>query len=295
MILVTGASGRVGTALMVQLLRRPRAPLRAFVRKEFDAVRLRDRGVDAVVGDLVLGRGVDAAVRGVSTLVYLVHTVDRPGDFVAHELEAARNVVIAARAAGVARIVLLGHIAADPESPSDYLRGRWAVERAFVQSDIPCTVLRAPTIVARGSAPFELAVLAARRLPVVPEPRWMRTCTIEPVALADVVEALTAAIEERDLDGRSFDIAGPDRMLLASMVRQWADASGRHRLFVPLPADAYEGSAWLSSLLNRHSLRAARLLLGAYRARQVCVDPSRRFPLPQRPMAYRRALAHLDG
>ncbi len=295
MILVMGASGRVGTALMVQLLRESRGALRAFVRKEFDAVRLRDRGVEVAVGELVLGRGIDAAVRGVSTLVYLVHAIDRTGDFVANDLEAARNVVIAARAAGVRRIVILGHIAADPESPSTYLRGRWAVERAFVQSDIPCTVLRAATIVARGSAPFDLATLPARRLPLVPEPRWMRGCIIEPVALADVVQALTLAIDDRDLDGRSFDISGPDRMALAAMAREWAGATGRRRAYVPVPLDAFGASAWATWVLDRRSPRAARLLLEAFRARQVCADPSRRFPLPQRPMSYRQALARLDG
>lgn len=84
-------------------------------------------------------------------------------------------------------------------------------------------------------------------------------------------------------------------MSLASMVHQWADATGRHRLFVPLPTDAYEVCSWASWLMNRHGPRAARLLLGSYCARQVCADPSRRFPLPQRPVGYRQALAHLEG
>jgi uncharacterized protein YbjT (DUF2867 family) len=295
MILVAGASGRVGTALMVHLLRQPGRPLRAFVRREFDAVRLRDRSVEATVGDLVSGRGVDAAMRGVQTLVYLVHTLDRPGDFVANELEAARNVTIAARAAGVQRIILLGHIAADPESPSRYLVGRWAVERAFVQSGIPSTVLRAPTIVARGSGPFELATLFARRAPLVPQPSWFRTCVLEPVALADVVEALTLAIDDRDLDGRSFDIAGPERMTVGAMVRGWAASRGRRSAFVPVPREWYAPIAWTAWALAGYRPRAARLLLETYRARQVCTDPSRRFPLPHRPLPYAQALALLEG
>lgn len=309
MILVAGAAGRVGTALMVKLLlgqpllgqsvpgqplRQPATPLRAFVRKEFDAVRLRDRGVEATVGDLVDGRGVDAAMRGVSTLVYLVHTLDRSGDFVANELEAARNTTIAARAAGVQRIILLGHIAAEPESPSRYLVGRWAVERALVQSGIPCTVLRAPSIVARGSAPFEAVTYLARRLPVVPQPRWQRTA-IEPVALADVVEALAQSIVDRDLDGRSFDIAGPERMSVASMVRGWAAASGRRRAFVPIPFDAFGASAWAAWGIAGFRPRVARLLQQTYLARQVCADPSRRFPLSHRPLPYRQALALAEG
>lgn len=293
MILVCGAAGRVGTALMVQLLRDPPGPLRAFVRKEFDAVRLRDRGVEAIVGDLVDGRGVDAALRGVTTLIYLVHALDRPGDFVANDLEAARNVSIAARASGVERIILLGHIAADPDSPSRYLVGRWAVERALVQTGIPCTVLRAPTIVARGSGAFDVATLLARHLQLAPEPRWQRNA-IEPVALADVVEALVESIDNRDLDGRSFDIAGPERMTVAAMVHGWAAARGRHRGFVPVPTDGYGAWAWAAAAFAGYRPGVARLLVETYRARQVCTDPSRRFPLSHRPLAYRDALARIE-
>ncbi|MSP21440.1 MAG: NAD-dependent epimerase/dehydratase family protein [Dehalococcoidia bacterium] len=290
MILVAGAAGRVGTGLMVHLLRQPERPLRVFVRREFDAVRLRDRGIEAAVGDLVDGRGVDAAMRGVRTLVYLVHALDRRGDFVANDLEAARNTTLAARAAGVERIIFLGHIAAEPEVSSRYLVGRWAVERALVQSDIPCTVLRAPTIVARGSAPFELATLLARRLPVVPEFRWWRT-PIEPVALADVVEALARAIDDDELDGRSFDIAGPERMSVGAMVRGWASAAGRPRAYVPLPVDGLFVQRWASWALGGYRPRETRLLLETYLERQVCTDPSRRFPLPHRPLPLRQALA----
>lgn len=294
MILVAGAAGRVGTALMVHLLRHSDGPLRAFVRREFDAVRLRDRGVEAAVGDLVDGRGVDAAMRGVRTLVYLVHALDRRGDFVANDLEAARNTTLAARAAGVERIIFLGHIAADPEVASRYLVGRWAVERAMVQSGIPCTVLRAPTIVARGSAPFELATLLARRLPLVPEFRWHRT-PIEPVALSDVVEALARAVEDDELDGRSFDIAGPERMSVGAMVRGWAASTGRLRGYVPVPAEGLLLQPWAAWALGGYRPREARLLLEAYLERQVCADPSRRFPLSHRPLAYAQALVQADG
>jgi uncharacterized protein YbjT (DUF2867 family) len=296
-ILVAGASGAVGSALMATLLAQPageRRPLRAFVRREFDAVRLRDRGVEAVVGDLVDGRGVDPAMRGVRTLVYLVQTVGRGGDVVANDLEAARNTTLAARAAGVERIIFLGHVAASPEAPARQLVARWAVERALGQSGITCTVLRAPVIVGRGAEPFELATLLARRLPLVPLFAWRRA-RVEPVALADVVEALTMALEDTDLDGRSFDICGPERMTVSEMVHDWARLTRRRRMFVPVPGEDSMVSGSLSWALARRHPRRSRLLLETFRAPQLCTDPSRRFPLPHRPLPYRQAVLALRG
>ena len=112
MILIAGATGFVGRALLDELAERDRTQVRALVRRDFDAVRLRDRGIDAVTGDLVTGAGLDPAMRGVKTFVYLAHTADRPGDLVDNDLTAVQNATLAARAAGAERIVYLGPIAA---------------------------------------------------------------------------------------------------------------------------------------------------------------------------------------
>jgi len=292
-ILVAGASGFVGRALVTALGEAPPEPVRAFVRTELDAVRLRDRGVEAAVGDLVAGRGLDAAMRGVQTLIYLVHALEGAGDLVASDLAAARNTTLAARAAGVQRIVFLGHVGASPEARSRYLVARWAVERTMEQSGITCTVLRAPVIVGAGSEPFELACWAASRLPVAPMGTWRRTL-IEPVALPDVVEGLSMAIADRDLDGRSFDVCGAERMTAGDMVRTWARSRGRHTVALPLPVRGVEATTWASWALRRSSPRRTRALLETLFERQLCTDPSRRFPLPHRPLPFRSALASIE-
>jgi hypothetical protein len=64
---------------------------------------------------------------------------------------------------------------------------------------------------------------------------------------------------------------------------------------VPVPREWYATTAWTAWALAGYRPRAARLLLETYRARQVCTDPSRRFPLPHRPLAYAQALALLEG
>jgi uncharacterized protein YbjT (DUF2867 family) len=136
MILVAGAAGFVGHALLEELRGHESsgAPVRALVRSEFDAVRLRDQGHEAVTADLITRRGLHEAMQGVETVVYLVHTVDRPGDIIASDLDAVQNAMLAARLAGVERVVFLGCVGSSETALSRYLLSRWAVELAVRQS-----------------------------------------------------------------------------------------------------------------------------------------------------------------
>ncbi|MCK9486403.1 MAG: NAD(P)H-binding protein [Dehalococcoidia bacterium] len=297
MILVAGASGCVGSALVADLQRHPGPSgtprhIRAFVRREFDAVRLRDQGVEAVTGDLVTGRGVDEAMRGVRTLVYLVDTRDHDGDIVTNDLEAVQHTLIAARAAGVSRVVALSHVAAAEDARSRYLVARWAVELAVTQSGLDWLILRAPIILGQGCTPWTLLQRLVDRSPVVPLFRWRRV-EVEPVALSDVVEALRLAVDERERSGQSFDVTGASRIDFGRLVRGWGRASGARRLYVPLPGwgtRELTAAGWTVARLPRDE---SRLLVETLQERQVCTDPSRRFPLGRRPLTYEAALSLL--
>jgi uncharacterized protein YbjT (DUF2867 family) len=292
-ILVAGASGFVGQALLAEMARAGVRPVRALVRSEFDALRLRDHGVETVTADLLSRRGLDGAVRGMETLVYLVHTLDRSGDVVSNDVDAIHNTMIAARAAGVQRVIFLGCVSADEASQSRYLLARWAVELAVRQSGLRYVILRAPLIVGRNGTLFELLRRSVERSPLVPLFAWSRTL-VEPVALPDVAQALTEAVVDHEYDGRSFDIAGPERMTLGAMVRGIGRAQGRRRVYLPLPGFGERFSEHAAWTLARLPRREARLLLETLREPQVCRDPSRRFPLGRRPLTYAQALAALQ-
>ena len=291
MILVCGATGFVGRALLAELARASEGPVRGLVRREFDAVRLRDLGFEAVSADLVEGRGLDGAVRGVETLVYLVHTLDRGGDVVANDLEAVQNTMLAARGAGVRRVVFLGHVAASEAAAAPYLVARWAAELAVRQSGLAHVIVRAPLIVGPGGALFEVLRRAVDRSPVVPLFGWRRT-QVEPVALRDVVEALHMAALDPHFDGRAFDICGPERMTVGAALHDLARRH-RRRLFVPLPGQGRLATTALGWSLARRPWRETRLLVETLREQQLCRDPSLRFPLPHRPLPYREAVAEL--
>ena len=295
MILVAGASGCVGSALIAALNGTPGpagAPrrLRAFVRREFDALRLRDQGVEAIAGDLVSGRGLDEAMRGVKTLVYLVDTLDRGGDIVSRDLAAVQQTLIAARAAGVERVIAMSHVAASEEATSPYLVARWAVELAVRQSQLDWLLVRAPIIIGRDSTLWELLHRVVDRSPVVPLFRWRRV-EVEPVALSDVVDALRLAIDDPERGQHSYDVTGASRITFGEVLRGWARATGAPRVYVPLPGWGERQLAATGWTLARLPRTETRSLVETLRERQVCPDPSRRFPLGRRPLTYEAALA----
>ena len=290
MILVVGASGTVGGAVVSRLqATEPRLRVRAFVRSEFDALRLRDQGIEAIVGDLVTGRGVDEAMRGVSALVYAADTANRGGDIVTSELEAVQHALIAARAAGVRRVVALSHVAASEEAHAPYLVAQWGVELAVRQSGLEWVLLRLPLVIGRGSRLWELHRRLIDRSPVVPLFRY-RHVEVEPVALADVVEAVSDALTA-EVAGRLFYVTGASRVRWGDVLKTWARLNGSHRLFVPLPGWGERPLAALAGTLGRLSGPETALLIETLRERQVCPDPSLRFPLGRRPLDLESALS----
>jgi uncharacterized protein YbjT (DUF2867 family) len=291
MILVVGASRWSGQAVLPALAGRP---LRALVSSEYDAVRLRDQGIEAIAGDVLTGPGLHGAMRGVETLVYVDHAMDAGGDPVANELEAVQNTLIAARAARVKRVIFLGDVAAAEHAASRQLVARWAAELAVRQSELGWVVLRVPLVIGGGATLFEALRRSVDRMPVVPLFRWRRT-EAEPVALGDLVEAVRIAVDEPEISERSFDVCGADRVRLGEVVRGWGRAGGKRRLYLPLPGWGERFGEQLGWTLERLPRRETRLVLETMRERQVCVDPSRRFPLPHRPLGYRAALGAVVG
>lgn len=289
MILVVGASGTVGEAVVQRLLAtEPRPRLRAFLSTEFDALRLRDLGVEAIVGDLVTGRGVDEAMRGVTSLVYAADTSGGDGDIVTNELEAVQHALIAARAAGVRRVVALSHVAASEDARSRYLVARWGVELAVRQSGLEWVLLRTPVIVGRGSTLWELHRRLVDRSPIVPLFR-SRHVEVEPVALSDVVEAVQLALDGEP-GGHLYYVTGASRVRWGDAVKAWARANGAHRVFLPVPGWGERQLEALGGALGRLPRTKTSALLETLRERQVCPDPSLRFPLGRRPLTLDAAI-----
>ena len=131
MILVTGATGKVGSEA-VRLLRQRDLAVRALVRDRDKAHELATAGAEVVVGDLTVPATLDEALVGVDTVVLVSPAV--PGQ----EL----NVVDSAARAGVGHVVKVTS-KASADSPIARRRGQTEIEAGLTASGLPHTLLRA--------------------------------------------------------------------------------------------------------------------------------------------------------
>jgi uncharacterized protein YbjT (DUF2867 family) len=292
--LVTGATGYIGGRLIPALLDRGLS-VRALARTpaKLDGAPWRD-WVEVARGDLADPDSLRAAFDGVDVVYYLVHSMGGSDDFVTEEARSARNVVAAARDAGVDRIVYLGGLHPSGVTLSPHLRSRAAVGDILIGSGIETVVLQAGIVIGSGSASFEMIRHLTNRLPAMTTPKWVHN-RIQPIAIDDalyyLVEAATAPVPA----SRAWDIGGPDVFEYGEAMQIYAEVAGlRRRLIVVLPWLTPTIASWWIGLVTPMPPGLARPLIESLECDAVMGDHDIDSVIPPPrggPTGYRDAVA----
>lgn len=235
-VLVTGATGYVGSRLVTALLEN-RHQVVAATRNQ---LRLKRFGwfdditpVTLDAADPESLRAAFASCDPIDVVYYLVHAIGQPG-FRDADKSAAANLATAARDAGVRRIVYLGGFVPADEALSEHLTSRAEVAEALTVAGGPELVwLGAAMIIGAGSTSFEMMRYVGDRFPVIPIPSWMDN-PIDPISIRDVLHYLVAAADRDRVPAGAYDISGPDTTSYRRLLKTYARISGRWHTGLPV-------------------------------------------------------------
>ena len=233
MILLTGATGVVGTALLRRLTAEAE-PVRCLVRdpRRLGADRVR---VQIALGDLADPPSFRNALRGVRTVVHLAASIrDQPQGSI-EELNGISTwrLVQAAERAGVEHFVFFSALSASTHDRTRFLRSKALAEQAVRESSLRTTIF-APSIVYSPSDRYVQLVGRLSLLPLMPVP-GRGTALYQPIWAEDAAECTMAALRGGDGDGR-YELAGPDTLSHERMVALISRAAGRERPRVKVPS-----------------------------------------------------------
>src|SRR5579863_8278031 len=221
-ILVTGGTGTLGRHV-VRRLRDAGHDIRVLSRQS----RASGAGIEYVVGDLLKGERIEAAVDGAGTILHCAGGVK--GDD-----EATRNLVRAASRAGAEHLVYISVIGVDripvvsaiDRAMFGYFGSKLAAERVVAHSGLNWTMLRA--------AQFHDALLTVAqqmaKLPLIPVPTRFR---FQPVDVGEVAGRLVELALGKPA-GLAPDMGGPRVYGLADLLRGYLRALGKRRLMAPV-------------------------------------------------------------
>jgi NADH dehydrogenase len=235
MILLTGATGLVGGAVLPRLLARGET-VRCLVRdpRRLGAQRVR---VQIALGDLADPPSFRNAMRGVHTVVHLAaSTRDQPRGSI-EELGgiASWRMVDAAERAGAERFLFISVLGASTHHRARLFRAKALAEQAVGEADLYTTIVAPSLVYAPGDRRMQLLARLSL-LPVVPVPGSGRA-EVQPIWVDDLADCVLAAIEQApDERHTRYELTGPQTLTHAEVQRLMLKALERPRPLVHVPA-----------------------------------------------------------
>jgi NADH dehydrogenase len=257
-ILMTGGTGFVGSALALEL-KAMGHDVRLLVRRSsLDKVDPA-AGFDVMPGDVLDSHALLKAVDGVHTIVNLVGLLrEIPAEGKTYEAlhtEATYIIVDAARRAGVERMIQMSGLGARPDAPSRYHVTKYEAEEIVRKSPMRWTIFR-PSVIFGPGDEFHAQMLELVHKPVVPIIDGFKS-QIQPVSLRNVVEPMSRAVAMPETQGRIFDVAGAERIVLNDLIQRIA----RHE------------EVWMNNLkVSSRFLKPAVKMLQRFKSFPLTVD-----------------------
>jgi NADH dehydrogenase len=243
-VLVTGASGFVGSHLLPELLGAGHRVV-ALVRTPASGEKVTRRlgaalaaNVELRIGDVDRPATLSAALVGVAAVIHLVALPrDRSGgrQLLAVNLEGTRNVVAAMHASGVRRLVHLGAMGVEDREELHYAKSKARAERVVRESGLDWTILKPSLLFGPGDGFFNIVAGLVRVSPgIVPVPGDGKS-RFQPLHVGDLALCLRLSLERPATGGKAFELGGPRTWTYREITAEVCRAMGRRRVILSMP------------------------------------------------------------
>lgn len=233
-ILVTGGTGFVGPHI-VRALVGAGHHVRVLERTPGSSSGLPSQ--EAVSGEMTDAASLRRAVEGMEAVVHLVAIIaGKPQDFQRVMEQGTRDLVAAAKDAGVQRFVLMSALGTGEETKDlvPYYHAKWTMEQTVKDSDLEHVVFRPSFVFGRGGGALQAFRRLAKLAPVTPivGPGTQR---IQPIWVDDVAAYFAAGVERPEAANRTFELGGPDVVTWNEFWSRLKRAVGTRRPSLHLP------------------------------------------------------------
>jgi len=224
-VLVTGATGNVGSGVVAELLKRG-IDVRALIRKPEDAHKLPAR-VEVAIGDLLDPVAVEEAMKGVDKL-FLLNAVT------ADELTQALITFGLARKLKLKHLTYLSVFKVEQFRDVPHFASKLAVESALREFGVPHTILR-PGYYIQNDATLKDALTGSGIYPIP-----LGTAGIAAVDIRDIAEAAAISLTEDGHDGQTYDLVGPTLINGPGNAEVWSELLGKKIKYAGHDFDQWE-------------------------------------------------------
>jgi NADH dehydrogenase len=249
-VLVTGATGFIGPKV-VHALRAQGRDVRALVRRPDRATYIAGLGADVVPGDVNDPVSLQAALKGCTHVVHLVAIIKgRPNDFHKVMTVGTQNLIAAAKAEGVQRLVLMSALGTSEAAAATvpYFAAKWAEERDVAASGLEYTTFRPSFVFGRDGGALPTFMRQVRLSPVVTVigEGLQRS---QPIWVEDVAAIFATSVDSPQAANRTFELGGPDIVDWNGLYQTIAKVLGKRRKLVHVPVGLARTGARLTERL----------------------------------------------
>ncbi len=262
-ILITGGAGVVGTRLSKLFLAMGHSVRVLTLPGQGESKRLPGE-VEIFYGDVRKPKTLLDAFQNVDTVCHLAAVIlaKRKDAFEKINLEGTRNVLLAAKSAGVKRFLFVSSISVTYPDLTDYGSSKLRAETLVRNSGIPFTIVR-PTLVVEksGGAEYMLFVKYLKSSPLVFLPGKGK-CLKRPVRTEDLVEGIALAATSPAAVGKTYALAGSKVLSLSDMAKISMEKAGVRKKIYGVPLWLCHFLALLKQFLLPGSVSARQALAG---------------------------------